>query len=75
MRLFEADFDPSAPHGLNSLPEVQVLWQMWAEHFQRAGGAVRRRDPKDRPPDARRLLTLYNTDARGSVKRDTMWHG
>ncbi|QIK10943.1 IS1182 family transposase [Streptomyces sp. ID38640] len=75
MRLLEAVFAPSAPHGLCSLPEVEVLRQMWVQHFHLAGGEVRRRDPKDRPPGAMRLVTPYDTDARGSVKRDTMWDG
>ncbi|MFE3887978.1 IS1182 family transposase [Streptomyces lydicus] len=75
MRLLEAVFAPSAPHGLCSLPEVEVLRQMWVQHFHLTGGEVRRRDPKDRPPGATRLVTPYDTDARGSVKRDTMWDG
>ncbi|GGX36997.1 hypothetical protein GCM10010383_78700 [Streptomyces lomondensis] len=38
-------------------------------------GQVRRQDLKDRPPGAERLVTPYDTDARGSVKRGIFWDG
>ncbi|GHJ26622.1 hypothetical protein TPA0910_42370 [Streptomyces hygroscopicus subsp. sporocinereus] len=75
MRLLAAVFAPDAPDGLRDLDEVEVLRQMWVQHFHLVEGEVRRRDPKDRPPGAMRLVTPYDTDARGSVKRDTMWDG
>lgn len=36
---------------------------------------MERRDPKDRPPGAKRLVTPYDIEARGSVKRDTFRDG
>src|SRR4051812_40553461 len=38
-------------------------------------GQVRRRDLKYRPPGAERLVTPYDIDARGSVKRGIFWDG
>ncbi|MFE4833033.1 transposase, partial [Streptomyces sp. NPDC056672] len=75
MRLLEAVFAPGAPHRLRALDEAEVLRQVWVQHFHLAGGEAVRRDPKDRPPGAKRLVTPYDTEARGSVKRDTMWDG
>ncbi|MEJ8647242.1 IS1182 family transposase [Streptomyces sp. MS1.AVA.3] len=75
MRLLEAVFAPGAPHQLRALDEVESLRQVWVQHFHLVEGEVARRDPKDRPPGAMRLVTPYDTEARGSVKRDTMWDG
>ncbi|MGW3177618.1 IS1182 family transposase [Streptomyces sp. NPDC001153] len=75
MRLLEAVFSPQAPTGLRELEQVQILRQMWVQHFHLTGGEVRRRDPKDRPPGATRLVTPYDLEARGSKKRDILWDG
>lgn len=74
-RLLAAVFASGAPAGLRGLAEVETLRQMWVQHFHQAEGEVRRRDPKDRPPGAMRPVTPYDTDARGSVKCDTVWDG
>ncbi|WNI34286.1 transposase [Streptomyces sp. ITFR-6] len=74
-RLLEAVFSPGAPGELRTLEQVETLRQVWVQHFQQVEGEVRRWGPKDRPPGATRLVTPYDTEARGSVKRDTMWDG
>ncbi|MEU9182953.1 IS1182 family transposase [Streptomyces sp. NPDC048550] len=74
-RLLEAAFAPGAPHGLHALDEVEILRQTWVQCFHLVDGEVRRRDPKDRPPGATLLVTPYDTDARGCIKRDTAWDG
>lgn len=75
MRLLEAVFATGAPHRLRDLQEVQVLRQIWVQHFTLAEGEVTRRDPRDRPPGATRLVTSYAPEACGSVKRDILWDG
>ncbi|WP_437001757.1 IS1182 family transposase [Streptomyces sp. enrichment culture] len=75
MRLLKAVTSPDAPAVLRAVPEVETLRQMWVQHFHLVEGEVRRRDPKDRPPGAMRLVTPYDIEARGSVKRDTFWDG
>ncbi|MFI2370044.1 IS1182 family transposase [Streptomyces sp. NPDC018833] len=75
MRLLEAVFAPGAPHQLRALDEVEILRQVWVQHFHLVEGEVMRRDPKDRPPGATRLVTPYDTEPRGSLNRDTMWDG
>lgn len=75
MSLLKALHRPSAPTSLRLSPVVQTLRQMWIQEYFVDDGQVRRRDLKDRPPGAMRLVTPYDTDARGSVKRDTFWDG
>ncbi|MEU0215180.1 IS1182 family transposase [Streptomyces sp. NPDC006265] len=75
MRLLAAVTSPGAPAGLRDVEQVEILRQIWVQHFHVVEGEVRRRDPKDRPPGAKRLVTPYDIEARGSVKRDTMWDG
>ncbi|MFI0773108.1 IS1182 family transposase [Streptomyces sp. NPDC021218] len=75
MRLLEMIWTDDAPLALRALPEVELLRQMWVQQFHLVEGKVERRDPKDRPPGAKRLVTPYDPEARGSVKRDTFWDG
>ncbi|MDT0381853.1 IS1182 family transposase [Streptomyces sp. DSM 42041] len=75
MRLLEAVFSPGTYEGLRTLEQVEYLRQVWVQSFHLVEGEVRRRDPKDRPPGAMRLVTPYDSEARGSVKRDTVWDG
>ncbi|MBC2908332.1 IS1182 family transposase [Streptomyces cupreus] len=75
MRLLEMIWTDDAPLALRALPEVELLRQLWIQQFHLVEGEVERRDPKDRPPGAERLVTPYDIEARGSVKRDTFWDG
>ncbi|AIA02444.1 transposase IS4 family protein [Streptomyces noursei] len=75
MRLLQAVLSPQAPGELRALNEVETLRQMWVQHFHLVGGEVRRRDPKDRPPGAMRLVTPYDPEARGGKKNDMVWDG
>ncbi|MBA9044614.1 MULTISPECIES: IS1182 family transposase [Streptomyces] len=75
MRLLRAVFSPQAPRELRALNEVEILRQMWVQHFHLVEGEVRRRDPKDRPPGVTRLVTPYDIEARGGKKNDLVWDG
>ncbi|MFB7621046.1 IS1182 family transposase [Kitasatospora sp. NPDC056181] len=75
MRLLEAVCSPGTPQALRVLEPVETLRRMWVQHFHLVEGEVRRRDPKDRPPAAVRLVTPYDPEARGSMKRDLLWDG
>ncbi|WP_405558115.1 IS1182 family transposase [Streptomyces canus] len=66
---------PDAPPSLRQLDRVQTLRQMWIQQYFVDKEQVRRRDLKDRPPGAERLVTPYDIDARGSVKRGIFWDG
>ncbi|WP_051450264.1 transposase [Actinospica robiniae] len=65
----------SAPAALQDLPQISTLRQVWAQKFHLLDGILRRREAKDRLPGAKRLVTPYGTEARGSVKRETIWDG
>ncbi|MFC4609028.1 IS1182 family transposase [Streptomyces maoxianensis] len=75
VRLLAAVTSPDTPGELRELEQVEILRQMWVQHFHLIEGEVRRRDPKDRAPGAARLVTPYDAEARGSVKRDIVWDG
>ncbi|WP_404867862.1 IS1182 family transposase [Kitasatospora griseola] len=74
-RLLEMTRADGAPARLRALAEVEFLRRLWVQEFHLVEGEVVPRDPKDRPPGAKRLVTPYDPDARGSVKRDTFWDG
>ncbi|MFD7282422.1 IS1182 family transposase [Streptomyces sp. NPDC059862] len=74
-RLLRMVFAPDAPSHLRDVPEVGILRQVWVQHFHQVEGEVRRRDPKDRPPGASRLVTPYDPAARGGKKNDMVWSG
>ncbi|NIY65468.1 transposase IS4 family protein [Streptomyces malaysiensis] len=75
MHLLRMVWADEAPVALRALPQVEVLRQVWVQHFHLVEGEVERRVPKDRPPGAKRLVNPYDPEARNSVKRDTMWLG
>lgn len=75
MRLLQAVTAPDVPGLLRSLPQVEILRQIWVQHFHLVEGEVQRRDPKDRPPGAKRLVTPYDSETRTGSKRDLDWDG
>ena len=75
MRLLQAVISPDAPCHLRALPQVEVLRQIWVQHFRLVEGEVQRRDPKDRPPGTQRLVTPFDAEARTGSKRDLDWDG
>ncbi|WP_442806797.1 IS1182 family transposase [Streptomyces sp. NBC_01750] len=74
-RLLTALWLPTSPEELRALESVEVLRQVWVQQFHRVEGDVAYRSPQDRPPGAMRLVNPYDPEARGSIKRDTVWHG
>ncbi|WP_079195160.1 IS1182 family transposase [Streptomyces sp. CB02400] len=75
MRLLQAVWSVGAPEELRTLQQVETLRHVWVQCFQQVEGAVRNRAPKDRPRGAMRLVTPYDTEARGSIKQDLHWNG
>lgn len=75
MRLLRAVLTADVPPGLGTLTQVETLRQVWIQHFPLVEGQVGRRDPEDRPPGGTRLVTPSDSEARGSVERDTLWDG
>lgn len=75
MHLLRMIWADGAPASLRELPEADTLRQVWVQHFHLMEGEVVRRDPKDRPPGAKRLVTPYDTEARAGGRRDIFWDG
>ncbi|MFE4825641.1 IS1182 family transposase [Streptomyces sp. NPDC056672] len=75
MHLLRKIWANDAPPGLRTLPEAEILRQVWVQHFHLVDGEVARRGPKDRPPGATRLATPYDPEARNGGKRDVFWDG
>ncbi len=72
--LLQATEQPQAPQAVRALPEVQVLRQVWQQHYQEVNGQVRWRDGPA-VSAAERIVSPYDPEARSSRKRDTVWLG
>jgi transposase len=66
---------PYTPQVLKRLAEVEVLRQVWEQHYERIDGEVRVLDPKEMPEGARRIESPYEVEARYSTKRSMNWVG
>lgn len=60
---------------LAQLPAVELLRQVWIQHFYEDEGRVCLREKQDQPPAARLITSPYDPEARCSTKRDTTWIG
>jgi transposase len=63
-----------APTHLVSLPEVVILRQVFAQHYQVSGHQVHWRDGPAVHNDER-IVSPYDPEARSARKRDTVWLG
>jgi len=59
---------------VRALPEVQLLRQVWQQHYEEVNGQVRWRDGPA-VSSAERIVSPYDPEARSSRKRDTVWLG
>lgn len=50
------------------LEQVEFLRRVWGQSFHLVEGEVRRRDPKDRPPGAKRLVTVVSEQVRAALR-------
>lgn len=60
---------------LAQLPAVDMLRQVWIQHFYEDEDRVCLREKHDQPPAARLITSPYDLEARCSTKRDTTWIG
>jgi transposase len=75
IRLLAHIDDPHAPQGLKGLAEVEILRQIWEQHYERIEGGLRVLDPKEMPEAAHRIESPYEVEARYSTKRSMDWVG
>ena len=73
-RLLQAAMDEHAPQRVRDCPSLVLLQQVWNQHFEYTSDVVR---GPDGPlvPNAERVVSPYETDARESRKRATEWLG
>ena len=64
---------------LLELPAVEILRQIWIQHYYRCTvpglEEIRWRDTADQPPTAQLIQSPYDLDARYGTKRDMNWVG
>jgi len=72
--LLQAAMDEQAPQSVRACPGLALLQQVWNQHFERIDDVVCWRD-SPLVPNAERVVSPYETDARESRKRDTEWVG
>jgi len=75
MRLLNQLDAPYTPQVLKKLSEVEILRQIWEQHYELIDGEVRVLDPKEMPEGARRIESPYEVEARYSTKRSMSWVG
>jgi len=74
--LLDALAGPGAPTGLTSLPSTNTLRQVWERHYERtAEGKAKWRAGPELSRAATAIESPYDTEARHSTKRDTVWTG
>jgi transposase len=72
--LLQAAMDDHAPQRVQTCPSLELLRQVWNQHFERREGLIRWRDGPA-VESAERVISPYETQARASRKRDTDWVG
>jgi transposase len=72
--LLQASRAPEAPAWLQDEASIQLLQQVWDQHFERRGNQIMwRAGPV--VSNAEQILSPYETQARAGCKRETQWTG
>lgn len=72
--LVQASEQPETPQVVGDLPEVQLLRQIWQQHYEVVQGEIRWRDGPA-VHSAQRVVSPYDEEVRCARKRDTEWVG
>ena len=74
--LLESIYHETTPDAIRQLQAVEVLRQVWLQqYYAPTEETVQLRTEKDGPPNATRIFSPYETEARKSIKRSTKWTG
>lgn len=66
----------SAPAHLRMIPAIEILRQVWVQHYYYdEQGAFRWREQKNFPPSSRMIASPYDVEVRYSQKRGMEWRG
>lgn len=63
------------PPELATEPAVETLRQVWAQQYVQTDTGIRWRTKEELPPNAERIASPYDPDARASTKRNLRWEG
>jgi transposase len=74
-QLLSAIYGETTPTWLREVPMVQVLRQVWVQQYYAPDGPIHWRTEEDLPPSALQIHSPYDTEARFSIKRETLWAG
>jgi transposase len=66
--------DDARPH-LQTLPAVDILRQVWVQHYYIEGETISWREQKNFPPSGQMIASPYDLEARYSQKRSIEWRG
>lgn len=66
--------DPAPPH-LCTLPEVELMRQVWIQQYYVEAGQVKWRDKDNLPPQHVLIQSPYDPEARNRTKRQLNWTG
>jgi len=66
--------EEATPQAVRSLPEVSLLRQIFAQHYEHEGQQIRWRDGPA-VTNEQRIVSPYDPEARSSRKRDLVWLG
>jgi len=75
MRLLAHLDAPYTPQNLKEIAEVEILRQIWEQHYKQINTEIRVLDPKERPEAAYCIESPYEVEARYSTKRSMSWVG
>lgn len=75
LTLLAAVTEPSAPPWLADIPALQILREVWNQHYDNDSHQLRWRNQKELPPARELVRSPFDPDARYTVKRSTGWVG
>lgn len=75
MHLWARVTSEAAPPWLRQIPALEVLRQVWLQHYWVDDGQVRWREAGNMPAGAALIQSPYDVEARYSQKRNTIWNG
>jgi transposase len=64
-----------APLHVRTVPAVEILRQVWVQHYYQENGVVYWRDAKNFPPSSMMIASPYDPESRYSEKRGHHWRG
>ncbi|WNZ45287.1 IS1182 family transposase [Leptolyngbya boryana CZ1] len=73
--LLDLLYAEATPEAWRQRAAVQLLRQMWLQQYYAPQGSIRLRTSQDCPPNALRLCSPYDPQARQSLKRTMTWIG